>query len=103
LTLPGWSQLAAPQDGVVLEDVARVLARAFRSTARGTFPCSAVKPAAPSICSPLDGDLVRAMDGSRSRSDLERMFGPELIEQTLPVLGRCGLLDGRERMGRAGR
>jgi len=45
---------------------------------------------------PLDGpalDLVRAMDGSRSKSELERIFGSEIVDQTLPVLGRCGLLD----------
>ena len=37
-------------------------------------------------------DLVRGMDGSRSRSELDDMFGSEFVEQTLPILGRCGLL-----------
>jgi methyltransferase-like protein len=45
----------------------------------------------------LDGpalELVRAMDGSRSKSDLQRAFGRDVVEQTFPILGRCGLLDG---------
>jgi hypothetical protein len=45
----------------------------------------------------FDGDtlsLVRVMDGSRSRSELQQMFGAEFVEQTLPILGRCGLLEG---------
>jgi hypothetical protein len=47
-------------------------------------------------------ELVRAMDGSRSRADLARIFGSDLVERTIPVLGRWGLLDARERMERAG-
>ena len=47
-------------------------------------------------------ELVRAMDGSRSRADLARIFGSDVVDQTTPVLGRWGLLDARERMGRAG-
>jgi hypothetical protein len=64
LTLVGWSQTPAPRDGGVPEDVARVLARAFTSTARVTFPCSFVNTgAAASVWSPLDGDHVRALTG----------------------------------------
>lgn len=40
-------------------------------------------------------ELVRALDGSHSRSDLQRRFGPALVERTVPILGRCGLLDSR--------
>ena len=47
-------------------------------------------------------ELVRAMDGSRSIADLARIFGSDVVEQTTPVLGRWGLLDARERVGRAG-
>jgi hypothetical protein len=36
--------------------------------------------------------LVRAMDGARSRSELQHMFGAEFVDQTLPILARCGLL-----------
>jgi hypothetical protein len=36
--------------------------------------------------------LVRAMDGSRSRAELQDMFGSDLVNQTLPILARCGLL-----------
>lgn len=46
----------------------------------------------------LDGpslELVRAMDGSRSKSDLQRVFGSEVVDQTLATLGCCGLLDRR--------
>jgi hypothetical protein len=64
LTLLGWSQTPEPEDGGVPEGVARVLARAFTSTARVTFPASFVKTAAAtSDWSPLDGDLVRALTG----------------------------------------
>jgi SAM-dependent methyltransferase len=41
---------------------------------------------------PATLELVRTMDGSRSRSELQDMFGSEFVEQTLPILGRCGLL-----------
>jgi len=36
--------------------------------------------------------LVRSMDGSRSRAELREMFGAEFVEETLPILGRFGLL-----------
>jgi hypothetical protein len=36
--------------------------------------------------------LVRSMDGSQSQSELKEVFGGEFVEQTLPTLGRCGLL-----------
>lgn len=36
--------------------------------------------------------LVREMDGSRSHNELERAFGQHLVEQTLSVLERWGLL-----------
>jgi SAM-dependent methyltransferase len=45
-------------------------------------------------------ELIRSLDGSRSRADLARMFAPDLVEATLPVLARWGLLD--ERTGPAG-
>jgi predicted methyltransferase family protein/methyltransferase family protein/protein-lysine methyltransferase-like protein len=41
--------------------------------------------------------LVRLMDGSRSRAQLHEMFGSEFIERTLPILGRCGLLEDLAR------
>jgi methyltransferase-like protein/ubiquinone/menaquinone biosynthesis C-methylase UbiE len=36
--------------------------------------------------------LVRTLDGSRSRVELQRAFGKELVDQTLEILGRWGLL-----------
>jgi hypothetical protein len=54
----------------------------------------------------IDGaalELVRSMDGSRSRSDLHRMFDLELVEQTLHTLARCGLLEEPGRMRRPAR
>jgi SAM-dependent methyltransferase len=36
--------------------------------------------------------LVRALDGSRSQSELRQTFGKELLDQTLEILGRWGLL-----------
>jgi hypothetical protein len=40
--------------------------------------------------------LVRAMDGSRSSGDLRKAFGEELVDETLPILGRWGLLEQPE-------
>lgn len=40
--------------------------------------------------------FVHALDGSRSRAELRRAFGKELVEQTLPVLARWGLLEERQ-------
>jgi len=37
--------------------------------------------------------FVRGLDGSRSRSELQRVFGEELVTQTLEVMGRWGLLN----------
>jgi len=37
--------------------------------------------------------LLRAMNGDRSRTKLRREFGEELVEQTLEVVGRWGLLE----------
>ena len=36
--------------------------------------------------------LVRELDGSRSHAQLQLEFGEDLVDQTLPVLGRWGLL-----------
>jgi SAM-dependent methyltransferase len=36
--------------------------------------------------------LVRAMDGSRSRAELQHSFGLDFVDETLPILARCGLL-----------
>ena len=40
--------------------------------------------------------LVQAMDGSRSRAALRQAFSEELVDQTLTVLGRWGLLANGE-------
>lgn len=37
--------------------------------------------------------FVHELDGSRSNKELQREFGSEMIDQTLPVLARWGLLD----------
>jgi hypothetical protein len=47
----------------VPDEVAGVLARALTSTARVTFPSSAVFEGATRVWSPLDDDLVRALSG----------------------------------------
>lgn len=36
--------------------------------------------------------LVRALDGSRSKAELQKVFGAELVEQILPIMARWGLL-----------
>jgi hypothetical protein len=63
MTLLGWSQTAEQQDAGVPEDVARVLSLALTSVARLTFLCSFVAPAAPSVWSPLQDDLIRGLAG----------------------------------------
>jgi hypothetical protein len=37
--------------------------------------------------------LVRALDGSRSQTELGPMFGEEFLNETLGILGRWGLLE----------
>jgi len=37
--------------------------------------------------------FVRDLDGSRSREELRQAFGAELVDQTLPILSRWGLLE----------
>jgi methyltransferase-like protein len=37
--------------------------------------------------------MVRELDGSRSRAELSRIFGEELVSETLWILGRWGLLE----------
>jgi len=39
--------------------------------------------------------VLRAMDGRRTRGELQREFGEELVEQTLEVAARWGLLEQR--------
>jgi SAM-dependent methyltransferase len=36
--------------------------------------------------------IIRAADGSRTTADLARLFGPQVVDQTLRVLARWGLL-----------
>ena len=45
-------------------------------------------------------ELIRSMDGTRSRADMARMFASDLVDATIAAMARWGLLG--ERTGSAG-
>lgn len=38
-------------------------------------------------------EVVRVMDGSKSKNEIKRLFGEEVVDQTIVMLGRWGLLE----------
>jgi hypothetical protein len=61
VALIGWSEEPPRQDGGVPQHLARVLARAFTSIARATFPSSAILASASDVWSAANGDGVRRL------------------------------------------
>lgn len=68
--LIGWRQIPEPRDAGVPEEVAGVLAQAFTSVARVTFPSSVANPSVTGVWSPSGDDLSRVLP---SRSFTERI------------------------------